>query len=222
MPQDETTLKCSEINVKEPKTWAWVAAIITSLMLFFTSFSLLNDPACTCDWSFVYALLVGICLLCLCFLCIFRCCACSSAFANKVTPFTQNYWFKAGVYGGYVEAFPDSSRGAEAGCAPGTCCCLGTVPRRIITSFFCFFFLLCACMHCSVGILGLIIYGVEHCCSAGIAAIYVISILAGVLFLVLGFMNRGNKLNNADAPNYSGSVSSSKFGGWTVYCDTLS
>eukprot|EP00750_Incisomonas_marina_P025484 INCI550.1.p1 GENE.INCI550.1~~INCI550.1.p1 ORF type:complete len:167 (+),score=17.58 INCI550.1:98-598(+) len=157
MPQDETTLKCSEINVKEPKTWAWVAAIITSLLLFFTAFSLLNNVGCTCDYSFVYSLLVGIFLLCLCFLCILRCCACSSAFAIKVTPFTQNYWFKAGVYGG-------------------------------------------------VGILGLIIYGVENCCSGGIAAIYVISALAGVLFLVLGFMNRGNKLNNENGPNYTGNA----------------
>ncbi len=69
----------------------------------------------------------------------------------------------------------------------------------------------CACVF-SVGILGLIIYAVEGCCSAGIAVIYVISILAGVLFLILGFMARGKAraaaAANGGGPGYSSSVRS--------------
>ena len=38
--------ECSEINVKEPKTWAWVAAILTSLLLFFVSLSILSQRSC--------------------------------------------------------------------------------------------------------------------------------------------------------------------------------
>ena len=98
--KDETALKCSEINVKEPKTWAWVAAIVTSLLLFFTSFSVFQDPACGCGWTFVFALVVGLLLLAVAFLCILRCCTCSQTFAVKVTPYTQNYWFKTGLYAG--------------------------------------------------------------------------------------------------------------------------
>ena len=102
--KDETALKCSEINVKEPKTWAWVAAIITSLLLFFVSFSVISGPSCapsgTCTWTFFYSLVFGLLLLAVAFLCILRCCACSKAFATKVTPYTQNYWFKTGLYYG--------------------------------------------------------------------------------------------------------------------------
>jgi len=50
------------------------------------------------------------------------------------------------------------------------------------------------------------VYGVETCSAAGIAVIYVIAILAGILFLVLGFMNRGRS-NDLDEPTYTGSVS---------------
>ena len=56
-------------------------------------------PSGACDWTFVYSLVFGLLLLlAVAFLCILRCCACSKAFATKVTPYTQNYWFKTGLY----------------------------------------------------------------------------------------------------------------------------
>ena len=79
--------------------WAWIAAIVTSLLLFFTSFSVFSLD-CGCIGTFFFALIFGLILLGLAFLCVLRCCACSNAFATKVTPFTQNYWFKGGVYTG--------------------------------------------------------------------------------------------------------------------------
>jgi hypothetical protein len=60
----------------------------------------------------------------------------------------------------------------------------------------------------SVGILGLIIYGVEKCCSGGIVVIYIISILAGILFFVLGLIARGKAGGggSGSGPGYTGEV----------------
>ena len=183
--KDETTLKCSEINVKSPKTWAWVAAIVTSLLLFFTSFGCLQYT--DCGWTVVYAIVLGLILLGLAFLCILRCCACSAAFAKKITPFTQNYWFKGTLYVVYVQQ--------------------ATQDSVVQTSIFISLHTLLWYLLTRVGTLGYIIWAAEHCVAAGIAVIYAIALVAGILFFILGIMNRNS--SNADGdletgPNYSG------------------
>ena len=62
------------------------------------------------------------------------------------------------------------------------------------------------CVCASVSILGLVIFGVERCCSVSIAIIYAISIAADVLFLILGFMARAKAQSSASGPAYSSSV----------------
>jgi hypothetical protein len=134
MKADDTTLKCSEVSVKEPKTWAWIAAVVTSLLLFFVSFSVVNSQCgldTSCAGTFVFALLLGLLLLCVTFLCVLRCCECSSKVATKVTPYTQNYWFKGGLYTGCVVARHASQCGRLD--APlSVCMCGGPQQHRCI------------------------------------------------------------------------------------------